>query len=75
MAGAWGTIGRIRGAAEGNRTPVLGPREPAGEPSTLQKVPELLFDEPRKALAVAQTRGLHAEGLEVIGGIRPESLE
>jgi len=42
------------------------PREPAGERATPQKVPELLLDEPRQAFSVAQTRGLRAEGLEVI---------
>jgi hypothetical protein len=41
-------------------------REPAGEPSTLQKVPKLLLDKSRQPFSVAQTRGLHAEGLEVI---------
>ena len=41
-------------------------REPAGERATPQKVPELLLDEPRQACSVAQTRGLHAEGLDVI---------
>jgi hypothetical protein len=44
-------------------------REPAGERATPQKVPELLFDEPRQALSLAQTRGLHAEGLEVIAHV------
>ena len=41
-------------------------REPAGEPSTLQKVTKRLLDEPGQAFAVAQTRGPHAEGLEMI---------
>jgi hypothetical protein len=42
------------------------PREPAGEPATLQKVPELLLDEAGQAFPVAQAGGLRAKGLEVI---------
>jgi hypothetical protein len=42
------------------------PREPAGEPATLQKVPELLLDEPRQPFPVAQAGRLRAKGLEVI---------
>ena len=42
------------------------PREPAREPATLKKVPELLLDEAGQAFPVAQVGGLHAEGLEVI---------
>jgi hypothetical protein len=42
------------------------PREPAGKPATLQKVPELLFHEPRQAFPVAQAASLHSKGLEVI---------
>ncbi len=41
-------------------------REPAGEPATLQKVPELLLDEARQSFPVAHTGGLRAKGLEVI---------
>ena len=37
-----------------------------GEPATLQKVPERLLNESRQAFSVAQTRGLRAEGLEMI---------
>ena len=42
------------------------PREPAGEPAALKKVPELLRDKSRQAVPVAETRGLHAKGLEMI---------
>ena len=42
------------------------PREPAGEPATLQKLPELLLDEAGQAFPVAQAGGLRAKGLEVI---------
>jgi hypothetical protein len=42
------------------------PREPTGEPATPQKVPERLLDKAGQAFPVAQTRGLHAEGLEMI---------
>ena len=42
------------------------PREPAGEPATPQKVPELLLDEAGQAFPVAQAGGLRAKGLEVI---------
>ena len=42
------------------------PREPAGEPATLQKVPELLLDEAGQPFPVAQAGGLRAKGLEVI---------
>ena len=42
------------------------PCEPTGWPATPQEVPERLLDEPRQAFSVAQTRGLHAEGFEMI---------
>jgi hypothetical protein len=42
------------------------PREPAGEPATLQKGAELLLDEAGQAFPVAQAGGLRAKGLEVI---------
>lgn len=42
------------------------PREPAGEPATAQERAKLLLDEPGEAVSVAQTDGLHAEGLEMI---------
>ena len=44
----------------------MKPRKPARQPAALQKVPELLLDEARQSLPVAQTRGLRAKGLEVI---------
>jgi hypothetical protein len=42
------------------------PREPAGEPSTLKKVPELLLDEAGQSFSVAQAGGLRPKGLEMI---------
>ena len=39
---------------------------PSCGPATPKKPPELLFDEPRQALPVAETRGLGPKGLEVI---------
>ena len=42
------------------------PRKPARQPATLQKVPELLLDDARESLPLAQTCGLCAKGLEVI---------
>jgi hypothetical protein len=59
------------------------PREPAGEPATPQKVPELLLDEAGQSLAVAQVGSLRAKRLEVIvlscqraiGRIWPKSME
>ena len=44
----------------------LKPREPGGEPAAPEKVLKLLLDKPRQPFSVAQTRGLHAEGLEMI---------
>ena len=41
-------------------------REPAGQPAAPEKGAKLLLDEPRQPLAVAQARGPHAEGLELI---------
>jgi len=41
-------------------------REPASEPATLQKVPELLLDEAGQAFPIAQADSLCAKGLEVI---------
>ena len=42
------------------------PREPARQPATLQKVPKLLLDEAGQPFPIAETRGPHTEGLEVI---------
>jgi len=42
------------------------PREPAGEPSTLKEIPELLLDKAGQPFPIAQTGGLRAKGLEVI---------
>jgi hypothetical protein len=42
------------------------PCEPAGEPATLQKIPELLLDEAGQPFPVAQAGRLRAKGLEVI---------
>jgi hypothetical protein len=42
------------------------PREPAGKPSTLKKVPELLLDEAGQAFPAAQAGGLRAKSLEMI---------
>jgi hypothetical protein len=41
------------------------PRKSARPPAALQKVPELLLDEARQSLPVAQTRGLRAKGLDL----------
>jgi hypothetical protein len=42
------------------------PREPAREPATLKKVPELLLDETGQPFPVAQADDLRAKSLEVI---------
>jgi len=42
------------------------PREPAGEPATLKKIPELLLDEAGQTFPLAQTGSLRAKGLQVI---------
>jgi hypothetical protein len=46
--------------------PTAKPREPAGEPATRQKVPELLLHEAGQTFSIAETRGLLAKRFEVI---------
>ena len=59
-------LARERHEALGPAPRTTQAREAAGQPAALKKVTELLLHEPRQPFAVAQARGVCAEGLEVV---------